>query len=121
MSDTAGLHLKLDRLLAGQDRTTAAIGALETAIRAQEAGLAALLDGLAANRELLAQIVARMSEETGGQDLALMLVEMNRVLAQLLTDSTRMVELLADLPDAMERAAMDGAIYAATDRARPLT
>lgn len=121
MSDTTGLHLKLDRLLAGQDKATAAIGALEAAIRAQDAGLAALLDGLAANRELLAQIAAQMSEETGGQDLALMLVEMNRALAQLVVDSTRMVELLVDLPDAMERAAMDGAAYAAADRAVPPT
>jgi len=119
MSDTAGLHLKLDRLLAGQDKALAATNDLEAAIRAQGAGLAALLDGLAANRELLAQIAAQMSEETGGQDLALMLVEMNRILAQLLVDSTHMVELLADLPDAMERAAMDGAAHAASMAAQP--
>lgn len=116
MSEFAALHLKLDGIARGQLAILAAQREQDETMRMFGAGLSNFADGQTAIRELLLKIVDKLSEETGGQELSILLANIEKVLAQLQIDTARMVEVLLDLPDVVERAAQDGAVFAIGER-----
>lgn len=68
MSDSA-IHLKLDRLLAGQERILERQADQDALIEALTAGLSNLVDALDTQRELLARLAKAMSAEQGGDEV----------------------------------------------------
>lgn len=114
MSDTT-VHLKLDRLLAGQDRIIAGQTEQDATTRALIAGVENLAAGLDANRELLTQLAEAMSAEEGGEELRDLVLSITQHLEQIEADGGQVVALLTDLTPALERAAHDGVRLAMGD------
>lgn len=112
----ADLHLKLDRLLAGQERILARQDAHEQALAAVAAGLQARDEAMDAVRELLSRLVEEATDEgQNGGEMRDLLLKLERHLAQIVADGTRMVTVINGLPRAMSDAAMDAVRLAMGD------
>lgn len=112
----ADLHLKLDRLLAGQERILARQEDHEAALVALKAGLDARDEAMEAVRELLARLVEEATDEgQDGGEMRDLLVKLERHLAQISADNGRMVTVINGLPRAMSDAAMDAVRLAMGD------
>ena len=104
----ADLHLKLDRILAGQAEQRQATASLELSIVALTTGLGTLSDDLATQRELLARLAEAASSEQDGGEMRDLIVRIEASLAQIKADGGRMVTVLNGLPRAVSDAAIDG-------------
>lgn len=112
----ADLHLKLDRILAQQERLLARQDVFETTIGTLIRGLTAHGDALDTLREALERLWTAVTEEDeGGGEMRDLIVTMNRLLAQIVADGERMVTVINTLPRAMSDAAMDGVRLAMGD------
>jgi hypothetical protein len=100
------IHLKLDRLLAGQERLVARIEEQKETIAALSAGLSVLHETVGTQTETINRLSAAMSEEGGGelgQEIAAIAVS----LKQIQQDGARLVVLVGRLPNAVAQAAQD--------------
>lgn len=112
----ADLHLKLDRLIAGQGRILARQDEQDATVGALTGGLSALADGLATQREMLATLLGAVTDEgAGGNEMRELITRLERHLGQIAADGERMVTIINGLPRAMSDAAMDGVRLAMGD------
>lgn len=114
MSDSA-IHLKLDRILAGQESILERQTDQEASIEALTAGLSNLVDALDTQRELLARLAKAMSAEQGGDEVRDAILAISQSLKQLQDDSGQMVTMLSGLGPALSEAAQDAVRMAMED------
>lgn len=115
------LHLKLDRILAGQASQQQAIAGLDNSVTSLAAGLSVLSDDLATQREILAKLVEAMSKEQEGGEMRELLMRIEALLGQVAADGTQMVEVLNTLPNVISSAAIAGIQLVLSDSVdRPL-
>jgi phosphoserine phosphatase len=100
------IHLKLDRLLAGQERLVARIEEQKETIAALSAGLSVLHETVGTQTETINRLAAAMSEEGGG-DLGRETAAIAVSLKQIQQDGARLVVLVGRLPNAVAQAAQD--------------
>lgn len=109
------LHLKLDRILAGQAAHQQALSDNETSIKTLIAGMHALSDDQATMRELLAQLAEAISQEQDNTELRDLIQKIEAHMARSVENGEHMLETLESLPRAMSEAAVDGVRLALGD------
>lgn len=114
MSDSA-IHLKLDRILAGQESILERQTDQDASIEALTAGLSNLVDALDTQRELLARLAKAMSAEQGADEVRDAILAISQSLKQLHEDSGQMVTILSGLGPALSEAAHDAVRMAMGD------
>ncbi len=114
MSDSA-IHLKLDRILAGQECILERQTDQDASIEALTAGLSNLVDALDTQRELLARLAKAMSAEHGADEVRDAILAISQSLKQLQEDSGQMVTILSGLGPALSKAAQDAVRMAMGD------
>ena len=111
-SDFSLLHLKLDRILAGQEQIAARQADTDAALEALIAGLTNLAQTMDVQRELLVKLAEAMSQEDAGTELHELIEGMTASLRQIQADGQAMQEALGRLPDVVSKAAQEGATLA---------
>ena len=106
MTDQA-MHLKLDRLLAGQDSILAKQAEYDAAVGALTAGLTLLQEAIETQTETLDRLAQAMSAEDGSGEMRDLIVSLAMSLRQIETSTERMVSTLDDLPELLVRATRD--------------
>ena len=107
-SDFSLLHLKLDRILAGQDRALAAQAEIEMTVETLTVAMAGLSDPLTVQREMLAKLAEGMSDEKGAIEMRDLIASIQQSLKLILDDAQNMTELLGKLPTVVSRAVQEG-------------
>ena len=106
MTDQA-MHLKLDRLLAGQDSILARQAEQDAAVGALTAGLTLLREAIETQIETLDRLAQAMSAEDGSGEMRDLIVSLAMSLRQVEASTERMVSTLDDLPELLVRATRD--------------
>ena len=114
MSESA-IHLKLDRILAGQDRILTQQADHDAAIGALTAALSNLNGVLDTQRELLLRLTEAVSSEEGAFEMRDLIASVAHSLKQIEEDGGRMVTMLFQLPPDLSKAAYDGVRLAMGD------
>ena len=116
----ADLHLKLDRLLAGQEDQAAAMAELNLVLSMVLQGLNNLVPLLETHREMLGLIMQAATAE-GGDDgeLGKLLARIEAALTQQTADMSAIRVTLQRLPGQVEDAAIDGIRMAMGDGVDP--
>lgn len=102
------LHLKLDRILAGQAAHQQALADNDNSIKTLIAGMHALSDDQATMRELLTQLAEAMSQEQDNTEMRDLITRIEAHMALMVANGNDMVEALNTLPQAMSDATADG-------------
>lgn len=110
-SDNDALHLKLDRLLAGQEDLANRLNEHEAALDAQTAAMEHFRVSLDAQTEALDRLNEAVSEEqeAGGGGLQELLARIASILKEIAADASETRVALGRLPSLLERAALDAA------------
>jgi len=111
------IHLKLDRILAGQERLMARIGEQNEIIAVWTAAVSVLNDAVNTQTETLNRLAEAMSKEEGGGDLVKEIAAIAVSLKQIQQDGARMVVLVGRMPNAVAQAAQDAVLMAMGDGA----
>lgn len=106
MSDQA-MHLKLDRLLAGQDSILARQADQDAAVGALSAGLTLLQEAIDTQTETLERLAQAVSAEEGPGEMRDLIISLAMSLRQIEASNEHLVTLLTDLPETVARAARD--------------
>ncbi len=106
MTDQA-MHLKLDRLLAGQDSILARQSDQDAAVGALVAGLTLLQEAIDTQTETLDRLAQAMSAEEAPGEMRDLIISLSMSLRQIEGSTERMVTLLDDLPETLARATRD--------------
>jgi hypothetical protein len=106
------IHLKLDRILAGQQQLLARIGEQDETIRILAAAVSVQREALQTNTETIVRLAEAMSKETGGGDLIEAIASISASLKQIQQDGARMVVLVGRMPGAVSKAAQDAVLMA---------
>ncbi len=106
MTDQA-MHLKLDRLLAGQDSILARQADQDAAMGALTAGLTLLQEAIQAQTETLDRLAQAMSAEDGGGEMRDLIISLSMSLRQIEANGERMATMLDDLPETLARTTRD--------------
>ena len=114
-SEFSLLHLKLDRILAGQDRALAAQADIETTVETLTVAMAGLSDVLGVQREMLAKLAEGMSDEKGAIEMRDLIASIEQSLKLILDDGQKMTKLLGKLPTVVSKAAQEGVRFAMGD------
>ena len=107
-SEFSLLHLKLDRILAGQDRALAAQADIEMTVETLTVAMAGLSDLLTVQREMLAKLAEGMSDEKGAIEMRDLIASIQQSLKLILDDAQNMTELLGKLPTVVSKAVQEG-------------
>jgi uncharacterized coiled-coil protein SlyX len=110
MADT-DIHLKLDRILAGQQQLLARIAEQNEIIDTLSAAISVQQQSLDTNTETINRLAEAMSREGGG-DLVSEISSISVSLKQIQQDGARMVVLVGRLPNAVAQAAQDAVLMA---------
>lgn len=102
------LHLKLDRILAGQSAHQQALANNDASIKTLIAGMHALSDDQATMRELLMQLAEAMSQEQDSTELRDLIQKIEGHMARMVENGEHTLETLNALPQAMAEATADG-------------
>ncbi len=105
------IHLKLDRILAGQQQLLARIDEQKETINILAAAVSVQQQSLDTNTETISRLAEAMSQEGGG-DLVAEIAAISASLKQIQQDGARMVVLIGRLPDAVAQAAQDAVLMA---------
>src|SRR5271165_2048483 len=100
--DLDTIHLKLDRILAGQEQQRVRIEDLAEISRIQTAAMQVLNERIDIQGETivrLAEAMSREEEEGGGGDLVAAIASMAASLKQIQQDGARMVVLIGRMPN----------------------
>jgi hypothetical protein len=108
----ADIHLKLDRLMAGQDRIVARLEEQEETIAVLIAGMVTLTETIATQTETINRLSEAMSQEADSGDVRSLIESIAVSLKQIKEDGARMVVLVGRLPNAVAQAAQDGVLIA---------
>jgi hypothetical protein len=108
----ADIHLKLDRLVAGQDRILARLEEQEETIAVLIAGMVTLTETIATQTETINRLFEAMSQEADSGDVRSLIESIAVSLKQIKEDGARMVVLVGRLPNAVAQAAQDGVFIA---------
>jgi hypothetical protein len=108
----ADLHLKLDRLVAGQDRVLARLEEQEETTSVLIAGMVTLTETIATQTETINRLSEAMSQEAVSGDVRSLIESIAVSLKQIKEDGARMVVLVGRLPNAVAQAAQDGVLIA---------
>lgn len=111
MSDP-NLHLKLDRLLAGQTQILSRITEQDETIAVLNAAIANLSDALGTQTEVIDRLSEAMSEEPGGGDTQDLLKSIATSLKQIKEDGAETRVMLGRLAPTVSQAAQDAVIMA---------
>lgn len=106
MTDQA-MHLKLDRLLAGQESILARQVDQDAAVGALAAGLTLLQEAIDTQTETLERLAQAVSAEEGSGEMRELIISLSMSLRQIEASSERMVGMLDDLPETLARATRD--------------
>jgi hypothetical protein len=108
----ADIHLKLDRLVAGQDRILARLEEQEETIAVLIAGMVTLTETIATQTETINRLSEAMSQDADSGDVQSLIESIAVSLKQIKEDGARMVVLVGRLPNAVAQAAQDGVLIA---------
>jgi hypothetical protein len=114
LADT-DIHLKLDRILAGQGQILARITEQDETIAVWTAALSVLNGAIDTQTETIARLDQAMSKEEGAGDLVKEIAGIAVSLKQIQQDGARMVVLVGRLPNAVAQAAQDAVLMAMGD------
>lgn len=105
----ADLHLKLDRILAGQEDQAKATAELELVVSMLAQGLQNLVPLLGTQREMLQRLLEAASDEGGGGgEITELIARIEAALTQQTADMSAIRVTLQRLPGQVEAAAIDG-------------
>ena len=105
----ADLHLKLDRLLAGQEAHTKAVESLELVMSMVLQGVQNLIPLLGTQREMLQRVLEAASDEgADGGEMQELIARIEAALTQQTADMSAIRVTLQRLPGQVEAAAIDG-------------
>ena len=105
----ADLHLKLDRLLAGQEAHTKAVESLELVMSMVLQGVQNLIPLLGTQREMLQRVLEAASDEgADGGEMQELIGRIEAALTQQTADMSAIRVTLQRLPGQVEAAAIDG-------------
>ena len=111
MSDST-LHLKLDRILAGQEQILRRITDQDETIAILNAVLATLKDAVSTQTEVINRLSEAMSEEAGGGDLQELIKSIAVSLKQIKEDGSGLQVMLGRLAPTIAQAAQDAVFMA---------
>ena len=117
MADT-DIHLKLDRILAGQGQLLARIGEQDETIRVLAAAVSVIKEAVNTQTETINRLSEAMSQEGGG-DLVKEIASISVSLKQIQQDGARMVVLVGRMPNAVAQAAQDAVLMAMGEAVTP--
>ena len=105
----ADLHLKLDRILAGQEDQATATAELNLVLSMVLQGVQGLVPLLRTLREMLQRLLEAASDETGGDgEMTKLIQRIEAALTQQTADMSQIRVTLQCLPGQVEAAAIDG-------------
>jgi phosphoserine phosphatase len=110
MSDP-DIHLKLDRILAGQTQLLARMDESDETVRVLSAAISLQLEAVNTQTEVINRLSDAMSREEGG-DLAQEIAAIAVALKQIQQDGARLVVLVGRMPTAVAKAAQDAVLMA---------
>jgi hypothetical protein len=109
MMAEADLHLKLDRILAGQDDQAKATVELELTLSMLLQGVQSLIPLFGTQREMLQRLLEAASDETGDDgEMTKLIQRIEAALTQQTADMSAIRVTLQRLPGQVEAAAIDG-------------
>lgn len=111
MSDST-LHLKLDRILAGQEQILRRITDQDETIATLNAVLATLIETVGTQTEVINRLSEAMSEEAGGGDLQELIKSIAVSLKQIKEDGSGLQVMLGRLAPTIAQAAQDAVFMA---------
>jgi hypothetical protein len=114
MSESA-LHLKLDRILAGQDQILSRIIEQDETTVILTAAITTLNDSIGTQTEVINRLAEALSEESGSSDLHEALKSIATSLKQIKDDGARMHVMLGRLAPSVAQAAQDAVFMAMGD------
>jgi chromosome segregation ATPase len=109
------IHLKLDRILAGQSQISARMDEHAETIRVLISTMSIMHEAVSTQTETIDQLSEAMSREEEAGELATALASMADNLKKIQQDSARTVVLISRLPDAVAQAAQDAVAMALGD------
>jgi hypothetical protein len=114
MSDS-DIHLKLDRVLAGQGQVLARLDEQDETIRVLIAAISVQREAVNTQTEVINRLSDAMSKEQGGDELVASLSSISVSLKKIQQDGARMVVLIGRLPATVAQAAQDAVTMALGD------
>jgi hypothetical protein len=114
MSDP-DIHLKLDRILAGQSEIFARMGEHDETIRVLISAMSVMREAVSTQTETINRLSEAMSREGDAGEIATALASVADNLKKIQQDGARMVVLVGHLPDAVAQAAQDAVAMALGD------
>jgi hypothetical protein len=114
MSESA-LHLKLDRILAGQDQILNRMTEQDETTAILTAAMATLNDSIGTQTEVINRLAEALSEEPGSSDLQEAIVSIATSLKQIKEDGSHLHVMLGRLAPAVAQAAQDAVFMAMGD------
>jgi DNA-binding transcriptional regulator GbsR (MarR family) len=114
MSESA-LHLKLDRILAGQDQILSRIIEQDETTAILTAAMANLNDSIGTQTEVINRLAEALSEEPGSSDLHEAIKSIATSLKQIKEDGASMHVMLGRLAPSVAQAAQDAVFMAMGD------
>lgn len=114
MSDP-DIHLKLDRILAGQAQLLARMDELDETNRVLIAAISLQRESIATQTEVINRLAEAMSQEVGGGEIEEAIRSIAVSLKQMKEDGARMVVLVGRLHETVAQAAQDAVTMALGD------
>jgi hypothetical protein len=114
MSDS-DIHLKLDRVLAGQGQVLARLDEQDETIRVLIAAISVQREAVNTQTEVINRLSDAMSKEQGGDELVASLSSISVSLKKIQQDGARIVVLIGRLPATVAQAAQDAVTMALGD------
>ena len=114
MSEPA-LHLKLDRILAGQDQILSRMTEQDETTAMLTAAMATLNDSIGTQTEVINRLAEALSEESGSSDLHEAIKSIATSLKQIKEDGADMHVMLGRLAPSVAQAAQDAVFMAMGD------
>jgi DNA-binding transcriptional regulator GbsR (MarR family) len=114
MSESA-LHLKLDRILAGQEQILSRMTEQDETTAILTAAMATLNDSIGTQTEVINRLAKALSEEAGSSDLPEAIKSIAVSLKQIKEDGAAMHVMLGRLAPAVAQAAQDAVFMAMGD------
>ena len=106
------LHLKLDRVLAGQTQILSGQGDINATIETLVAAMANLSDTMNVQRELLVRLAEATSDEGNANEMRDLIISITQSLQKIQEDGARMVSMLAEMPKAISKSTHESVVMA---------
>ena len=109
------IHLKLDRILAGQAQLMARMDESDATVRALISAISVQREAVSTQTEVINRLAEAMSKEEGAGELATHFASIAVSLKQMKEDGARMVVLVGRLPSALGQIVQDAVTMALGD------